>query len=196
MLTNTTIGGEGTSGYKFTKEQRKNHSKSMKKAYESLELRKTLSERMKGFKHSEETKLKISENNSSRRSEIREKISLSKKGTRLAEETKRKIGIGVSKERNGMYGITGENHHLYGKRGAENQNNKGKVWAYYEGELKFEWGSGSDGIRYFQSLGKIKTDKSFSLALKKNGPMTKGALKGWEIIRTNEDMPKTRPFLL
>ena len=69
-LVNATWGGDGSSGYKFTKEQRERLSKTMKG--------KTL-----GYKHSDETKLKISLANKGNTCWC--------KGKHLSEETKEKL---------------------------------------------------------------------------------------------------------
>lgn len=74
FASNFTLGGEGTIGQIF-----------------SIESRQKMSESHKGKKCSEETKLKMSQNNATKRPDVRKKISESNKGNKHSEESKRKM---------------------------------------------------------------------------------------------------------
>ena len=97
-----------------------------------------------GFKHSEETRKKISENNArywqgkTLSEKTRKKMSESRKGKKLSEETRKKMSESRKGENNPMYGKTfseetrkkmsksrkGENNPMYGKRHSEETRKK------------------------------------------------------------------------
>lgn len=85
---NLTSGGEGTRGYRYTEEQRKNRSvqskgnKSFSGHTHTDEYKKKMSELNKGKVLSEETRMKISESHKGNKYNL---------GRHLSEETKRKI---------------------------------------------------------------------------------------------------------
>ena len=60
-LTNLSIGGDGTAGYKFTEEQCKKISESLSGKTKSEETKRKISESLSGKKHSEESLKKMSE---------------------------------------------------------------------------------------------------------------------------------------
>lgn len=106
------IGGDNISNNSNKNEILQQISKSMKSLYEKEPLRKELiRERMKHFKHTEETK---------------EKLSLAHKGEKKSEETKEKLSL-IAKERF----KNKENHPMYGKTHTEETKEKMKnSWNY------------------------------------------------------------------
>lgn len=112
-LCNLTNGGEGTSGYKHSKEvlrkmgeahKGKKHSEETRRKMSvakvsvkfSMETKRKISATLKGVKLSEETKRKMRKahkgfSRPSHTEETEQKISNSRKGRKLSEETKRKI---------------------------------------------------------------------------------------------------------
>ena len=144
ILTNLTDGGEGTSGFIMSKEQKELIRKSclgrkhteehkqfmselMKNRKLSKETREKISKAKKGKKHSEETKQKWSD--------MRKGKNHPNYGKKLSEETKRKIGnsnkgrIVSKKEREErserMKGLlVGEKNPMFGKTGDKNPNAK------------------------------------------------------------------------
>ncbi|HJV17479.1 MAG TPA: NUMOD3 domain-containing DNA-binding protein, partial [Bacillales bacterium] len=118
-----------------------------------------------GKKRSQKTKERIKKNmvgfkGKSHSDESRKKISTSLKGKNLGREHKRKISDGCS---------------------------KGNVYCFFEGELKYKFNSGADGVRKFLELGLIKSDSTFGKALRHDGQVEKGKLKGWEIVRIDKN---------
>ncbi|MGE7695581.1 hypothetical protein ACQKNC_15985 [Lysinibacillus sp. NPDC094177] len=118
-----------------------------------------------GKKRSQKTKERISKNNvgfkgKKHTKESAKKISESLKGKNLGRKHKRKIAVNCS---------------------------KGKVYCYFEGNLKYEFISGADGVRKFLELGLIKSNSTFGKALRNDGQVSKGKLKGWEIIRIDKN---------
>ena len=85
---------------------------------------------MKGKKHTEETKRKISlaKLGKPRTEETRRKISISHTGKVLSEEHRRNIGISKTGEKNYWYGkgylLSGENNSFYGRRHTEETKRK------------------------------------------------------------------------
>lgn len=112
---NLTKGGDGTRGYVFTEEERKKMSLAQKGNKKWL-----------GKKHSEETKAKMSLNNTGRvfSEETKRKISLSHIGKKASEETKIKLSIAhkglMVGEKNPMYGkgLKGKDNPMYGRKGS------------------------------------------------------------------------------
>lgn len=117
-----------------------------------------------GKSRSQKTKNRISKNNvgfkgKSHSEESRKRISESLKGNKFSDETRKKLAESSS---------------------------KGKVYCYFNGELKFVFNNSSDGVRKFRELGLIKSDKPFGNAIKNNGAVSKGRLLGWEIVRLDK----------
>lgn len=94
-LYNTTIGGDGIVGLKFTDEHRKKISEANKGRIHSDETKKLWSSQRKGKKPSEESKLKISESQKGKKlsQETKDKISKLHKGRVLTEEHKLKLSL-------------------------------------------------------------------------------------------------------
>lgn len=71
---------------------------------------------MKGYEMSEEAKRKISNASSGRKmpEEAKRKISESLKGHEVSKETRQKISESLRGEKNPWYGVTGEDHPMYG----------------------------------------------------------------------------------
>jgi len=92
---NSTIGGEGSIGYKHTDETKKKMSQSGKGKKLSEEHKKKLSLSGKGRKLSDKTKRKISQSNKGRKHSEKHKkrISQSHKGKKLSEEHKKKLSL-------------------------------------------------------------------------------------------------------
>lgn len=91
---NLIYGGGTTAGYKFSEEAKKNQSDRMKGKNNTFY----------GKFHSDETKDKISKKNS---------------GRCPSNETREKMGDARRGEANPNYGVTGENHYLYGTHRSE-----------------------------------------------------------------------------
>lgn len=92
-LTNATDGGEGVSGYKFTEEAREKISKSNLEKWSDPAFREKVLNARKGYKHSEETKKKMSASMAGlkRSEEACKNIGLSKTGIHPSEEARRKM---------------------------------------------------------------------------------------------------------
>jgi len=118
-------------GGTVTEESRQKQSLSLKKFYE------THDGPNKGKKFSDETKNKLSEKAKNRThqpmqgkhhsEETKQKMSDAAKGKKrqpFSDEWKNKISESVSGQKNGMYGITGKDHPMYGKHHSEETKQK------------------------------------------------------------------------
>lgn len=92
-LANQTDGGEGTSGYKKSEEEKDKIRKSKIGVKRSLEARAAMSRGQTGRKLSDEHKAKLSLANKGRKysDEIKKRVSAGLMGRKLSEETKKKI---------------------------------------------------------------------------------------------------------
>lgn len=118
-----------------------------------------------GKKRSRRTRERISKNNvgfsgKHHTEEAKKKISKSLKGNTLSQATREKIANSIS---------------------------LGKVYCYFNGELKYIFNSSAEAARKFIELNYIRTDKAFYKALKNEGKVIKGKLKGWEVIRVDKN---------
>lgn len=102
---NSTLGGDGAFGVKWTEERRKEHSALM-----------LTNHPFKGKKFSEETRKRIgnAKKGQTLSEEAKKKISKAHKGKRLSEETKMKIGQAQ----------IGDKHHAWGKHHTKEHRNK------------------------------------------------------------------------
>lgn len=118
-----------------------------------------------GKKRSRITRERISKNN------------VGFRGKRHTEETKRKISESMK----------GKTHSEETRKKLSKSSSKGKVYCYFNGELKYIFNSSAEAARKFIELNYIRTDKAFYKALKNEGKVMKGKLKGWEVIRVDKN---------
>ena len=103
-------------------------------------------------KHSEESKLKMSEDRKGEKSHMYGKTGEKHNffGKTHTEETKQKMSEAQRGEKGTMYGKTGEKHPMYGKTGEKHPMSK-KVYQYdLQGNFIRSFGSGNEAVRYLR----------------------------------------------
>jgi hypothetical protein len=152
ILHNRTDGGDGTSGYVHTDENRKKISENTKYAMKNEDIRKKISQVNKGRKHSEESKRKIGQASKGRKhsEESKRKMSKSQKGIFHSEETK----IKISKSHEGKKRSVEHRKKISEAKYGEKHPNYNKKWWNngFENKMSIEcpgdeWGIGRVGYK-------------------------------------------------
>lgn len=124
---------ESNKGLKRTKEQIEKMKKNRiyKKGYKNSKehnLKIKESKAKSNYKHSEETKAKISKGNKGKKrsEEFIENLSKRMDGFKHKESTKKKLSINKIGDKNPMFGKFGVNHHNFGKKITQNNPKKGR----------------------------------------------------------------------
>lgn len=166
ILVNCGIGGEGSSGFKVSEEVKERISNTLKKKFEDKEFKEEFIRKRSGWKHSEETKLKMSLNT----------------GARSEKEIQRKRELLL----NGLHPFSqnkGERHPFFGKKQSDSAKekignaNRGRIAVNKKPIMKYSL----DGvlIKEYDSINQASLDNKCSNSSISQACSGKKTLKGF-----------------